>query len=86
MRLVLALTALATLACTVPSQLTGPTDEPGEPKPGGAISVRITNDPHDFDLSYNGKSRPMNDMQSQLNASLLGFKAGPNFVDSWIEK
>src|SRR5687768_8838164 len=77
MRLILAVAALALTACAAPTTPAVPTDD-GKPKSGGAMSVRISNDPHDFDLSYNGKSRPMNDMQSQVNASLIGFKSAPD--------
>lgn len=71
------LTAVVVAGCSAPAQPASPAGETGGPRPGGALSLRITNDPYDWDLSYVGKSVPMNDMQSQLNASLLGFKAGP---------
>ena len=77
MRWLLLIAPLALAACAAPSTPAVPTDD-GQPKSGGSMSVRITNDPHDFDLSYNGKSRPMNDMQSQVNASLIGFKSAPD--------
>jgi peptide/nickel transport system substrate-binding protein len=48
----------------------------GNPRTGGKISVRMTNDPFDWDMSFAGKSIPNDYGQSLAYDSLLGFSHG----------
>ncbi|MSQ10563.1 MAG: ABC transporter substrate-binding protein [Dehalococcoidia bacterium] len=76
-----AASALLFAACAAPTAPapTGQTgDSNGQPKSGGAMTVRIANDPFDWDLSYVGKSIPNGDGQAFIYSSLLGFKSGPD--------
>lgn len=80
--LLIGLAALALTACGAPASSpagdTAQSGGPAQPKPGGVMNIRITNDPYDWDNSYLGKSVPGNWLQSQVGASLLGVKSGPD--------
>ena len=71
------LAALFPLACG-PAQQAAPATPSDQPKSGGTLSVRVTGDPFDWDLTDRGKSQPMNGGQPLAYNSLLGFKTGPD--------
>src|SRR5437867_3727658 len=75
-----ALASLLTLvltACGAP-QAANRTANDGQPKRGGVITMRVENDPYDFDLSYAGKAAGSTDMFRAVTESLLGYKVGPD--------
>lgn len=49
----------------------------GGPVHGGRITIRVANDPFDWDLSYAGKSNPNQTGIAMGYNSLLGFRLGP---------
>lgn len=49
----------------------------GKPKSGGKLTMPVTTDPYDFDMSYQGKSTSNDIAIAMTYNSLLGFKAGP---------
>lgn len=72
------LAVIAALACAAPQ---APREEgPGDsaPKRGGTLNMRVSVDPIDFDPTYNGKTSPGDEAQSQVYNSLLSFKNGPD--------
>ena len=78
MRLWVALTAMALfgIACG-PAQQALPRQTDGEPKTGGTLRTRVTNDPFDWDMSYVGRSVPNSEGLTFAYDSLLGYKQGP---------
>lgn len=71
------LAACAAPTAPAPSGQTGDGGT-GQPKSGGALTVRVANDPFDWDLSYVGKSIPNGEGQAFIYNSMLGFKSGPD--------
>lgn len=75
----LAIIALATLAlaCGPAAQQQQPATD-GQPKSGGVLKTRVTNDPFDWDITYVGRSNPNSEGLALAYNSLLGYKYGPD--------
>jgi peptide/nickel transport system substrate-binding protein len=58
------------------SPASGGSGQADKPHSGGKVSVRMANDPFDWDMSFAGKSIPNDYGQSLAYDSLLGFKHG----------
>ena len=72
-------TASALAACGNRStKAPSPATTQGKPKLGGSVSLRVANDPFDWDMSYAGKSIPNDTGSALAYDSLLGFKSGPD--------
>jgi peptide/nickel transport system substrate-binding protein len=74
---VLCMAAVACSNFTQPSQSGGSTAS-NMPKSGGALNIRVSSDPFDWDSSYQGKTTPNLDGIALAYESLVTFKTGPD--------